>query len=620
MCGISGFIGKGDKAHLVAMAEKTWYRGPDFIGHYFDPNLGLGMAHNRLSIIDLSSAANQPFFSKDKQIVLVFNGEIYNFQALKSKLQAQGYGEFETTSDTEVLIASYQMNPDGFLQELNGMFSFVLFDYRTQTLFAAVDRFGEKPLYFSKNKEVFAFASEPKALLEHPNVPRNLNLEALQHYLTLDYIPSPLSIYEGIHRLQAGYCLKMPLGQEPIIQPYYQLNFETQNLSFEDAKEQLDHLLDDATKIRMISDVPLGVFLSGGLDSSTIAYYAQKNSMQKIATYSIGFEEKSFDERAYAQAVSKKLGTQHHELVLTAKDSLDLIPKVMDLLDEPFADPSILPTYLLSAFTRKNVTVALGGDGSDELLYGYPTFITEHLSQYIPQNKGLKSLGNLFHRLLPKSDQNISLDFKIKQYLKGYNQDPSLRNLLWLGSFSPEEHQILLQKKSSSSKTSPLRIAHELWAPENKNPVIQQYINLYLQDDILYKVDRASMFNSLEVRAPFLDVRVADFINQLPKNYKFNAREGKFILKKLMGNKLPSQVIWRPKKGFGIPLSQWLRHELKPLCEDLLSMDRISAQGIFNPEKVQALKTAHFSGKANTRKELWNLMVFQWWYQSYMNK
>lgn len=618
MCGIVGFLGSGNQDIITHMAESTHYRGPDFTGAFYDDSHQIGLGHNRLSIIDLSAPSNQPFFSSDKRYAIVFNGEIYNYQALKKDLITGGYTHFHTQGDTEVLLAAYIVYGKKCLELLNGMFSFAIYDFQERKLFAARDRFGEKPFYYFNKNGLFAFSSEPKAILKHPKVEKKLNLDALNHYLTLDYIPSPLSIYEDIQRLPAAHYLEIDSKCELSIAPYYQCTFNEVRIDKEEAKTKLEDLLDQSTKLKLNSDVPLGVFLSGGLDSSTVAYFAQKNHPGQINTFAIGFDEKSYDERAYGQLVADHLGTKHHVMTLTAKDSLDLIPNVFSTLDEPFADPSILPTYLLSKFTRSKVTVALGGDGSDELFSGYPTFISEKLLKQFPFQIAISSSLNTLLKILPNSDKNISLDFKIKQFLKGLGVQEAYRHPNWLGSFNKSEKNRLIRREvlSKNSLFQQLSVIDKLWEETSTNKITKQYINTYLQDDILFKVDRASMFNSLEVRAPFLDHQLVDFVNSLPSNLKLKGFSNvKYLLKETMRGKLPTDIIDRPKKGFGIPLSLWLRNELKPLCGDLLSESNLKSQGIFDAAYVQNLKDDHFAGKKNNRKELWNLLVFQMWYQ-----
>ena len=621
MCGIAGFWGKGNESVIRAMTEALHHRGPDFTGTFFDPKLALGLGHARLSILDLSSGAHQPFFSEDKRFVIVFNGEIYNFKSIRQDLMDRGYGPFQTQGDTEVLLKAYQADGLACLSKLNGMFAFAIFDYERNELVLARDRMGKKPLYIAQASGTLIFASEVKAILQHPAFKSELNLNALNQYLTLDYVPSPISIFEGVEKLEGGHYLQIDFKGNIKRGAFWEPNFIPLEISFDEAKEELDRLLSEATALRLVADVPLGIFLSGGLDSSAIAYYAQKQSSNPIQTFSIGFNEKSYDERAYAQQVAKQLGTEHHERILTAEESIDLIPTVFSSLDEPFADPSILPTYLLSQFTRSKVTVALGGDGSDELLAGYPTFISEKLAplmSWMPFSvvQGVHKMVNL----LPASDQNISLDFKLRQFLKGFEGSRRYRHSQWLGSFSISEKRNLWNKDLASKipHHNTLKVVDDYANRGSEQELIYMYLKTYLQDDILVKVDRASMMNSLEVRAPFMDVHVVDFLNRLPYEYKLKGFTGKHLLKETMRGKLPADIIDRPKKGFGIPVSLWLKNELKDLCNDLLSKEAIEFQGLFDYTYVEQLKQNHFKGRQNNRKELWNLMVFQLWGRNFL--
>ena len=624
MCGIAGYIGQGSREILTKMIHTISHRGPDFLA--VDVINQVGFAHARLSIVDLSENGHQPFYSADKRYSIVFNGEIYNFLELKKYLLSKYQINFKSTSDTEVLLNLYIHEGDSIFNKLNGMFALAIHDFdKNETIFVR-DRLGKKPLYYSIQDKTIIFGSELKAVLAHPAVLKEVNFEALNEYLTFDYVPTPHTIIKGVFQLEAAHLMVFRAGEIIKKESFWEVNFEkTFTGNFDDAIQKLDYLLEDATKIRMIADVPLGVFLSGGLDSSTIAYYAQKNSIEKINTFSIGFENKSYDESSYAAQVANSLGTNHHVATLTAKDSLDLIPFISTKMDEPFADPSLLPTYLLSKFTKSKVTVALGGDGSDELLAGYPTFVSDRFKgfyQAVPQF--LKNIIQSGTNLLPPSDSNISLDFKINQFLKGFEDKSQYTHSLWLGSFTPRAKKQLFQKSvyENLKDKNGLGLVDFYLNDFSKEADIDQiiliYLKTYLKNDILVKVDRASMYASLEVRAPFLDYRVVEFLNTLPKNYKILGNNGKLVLKELMRRKLPDDIIDRPKKGFGIPLSLWIRNELKELCEETLSEENINKQGYFDYKYIKKLKEEHFSMRKNNRKELWNLMVFQIWHQNFI--
>ncbi len=613
MCGIAGFDGKGNYGIGELMIQSIRYRGPDFQAVYFQENICL--AHARLSIIDLDKRSNQPFFNARKNLAIVFNGEIYNYIEVKKELSKTKRFNFSTTSDTEVLLYAYEEYGVECLQKIYGMFSFAIYNFDSKELFIVKDRMGKKPLYYSEcTDNTFVFASELKAILKHPSVKKELNIEAINQYLTFDYVPTPNSINSNIFKLEPAHYLIVRNGKIIKKKNYWKHNFSSDKcITFNQALEKFDHLLNNATNIRLMGDVPLGVFLSGGLDSSTVAYYAQKNSLLQIKTFSIGFEDKSYDEQEYALQVAKHLGTDHHLEILTASKTIDLIEEIFPLMDEPFADASIIPTYYLSQFTKQYVTVALGGDGSDELLGGYPTFLSDKfkfLFQYLPER--YINFFLLLATILPGSDKNISFDFKLKQFLRGFKSSKNHIHQLWLGSFLPHEKEVLFNKKIYSGliDKAGLNLIDRHFANEIESDfkkITNYYYLTYLLDDILVKVDRASMYNSLEVRSPFLDVHLVDFLNTLPMNFKMKGFEAKYILKKLMEGKLPHNVIYRQKKGFGIPLSNWIRKDLKSIIHQTL----ITKDDLFNPIYIEKILNEHYSKKHNHRKLIWNLYVLK---------
>ncbi len=618
MCGISGFWGDGSFTLAQKMAEVLSHRGPDHQGTWHHHDLNLSFA--RLSILDLDPRSHQPFRTPDERYALVFNGEIYNFLELKAQLQKEGY-TFRTTSDTEALLYACIAWGKAALSRLRGMFAFAFYDREKNELLLARDRMGKKPLYYISLPGFFAFASEPKALWVHPAVPKVLSLPALAAYLILDYIPTPYALTERLQKLEGGHYLLIrdkTLVEGPT--PYWQPPFDKPlSISFEEAQERLNALLSEATKIRLVADVPVGVFLSGGIDSSTVAYYAQRHSATPIKTFSIAFVEKSYDESTYARKVAEFLGTDHYEETLTPQRTLELLDEVFARLDEPFADASILPTYFLSQITRKRVVVALGGDGGDELMAGYPTFIADRyqwLLSWAPRPL-VNFLMAAAERLLPPSDANIAFDFKVRQFLKGFTGPAVERHTRWLASFLPADLPHLLRKDfwhaiAPLFEQEPLFFLRSVLRDiPNSAPlflqVLQIYYKTYLQEDILFKVDRASMYNSLEVRAPFLDREVVDFLTMLPRSYKQRGNQTKYILKKLMEGRLPDEILYRPKKGFGIPLPKWIRHDLRREMADRL----LSPDPIFDPDYVRRLWDNHLSRRQNNRKLLWGLYVLK---------
>ncbi len=613
MCGIAGFWGKGDKAIGARMIATLAHRGPDYQGVWSEAQVTL--AHARLSILDLDPRSHQPFFSADQRYAIVFNGEIYNFQALRKQLQEKGY-RFRTTSDTEVLLYAYVEWGVACLEKLRGMFAFAVYDRQAQRFFLARDPMGKKPLYYTFQPGLFAFASELKALWQHPAIPRRLAAQALQAYLVLDYVPTPLSISEGIYKLEGGHYLVVDQGQPATPQPYWSPPLPQKDVPpLPEVLHRLDTLLHEAVQLRLVADVPVGVFLSGGIDSSLVAWYAQQHSESPILTFSIGFEEASYDERDYAWRVAQRLGTAHHQEVLTPQKALALVEEVFPQLDEPFADASILPTYFLSQFARQRVIVALGGDGGDELQAGYPTFIAERYAALVAWwPKPLLHLALTWaQRLLPPSDADIALDFKIRQFLRGFTGPAYQLHTRWLSSFLPEELSHLLQPEWAGHSEAILETVlgpYRDRLPPSADDFAQTaflYYKTYLQDDILVKVDRASMYNALEVRAPLLDRQVVEFLASLPLAYRRRGSQTKWLLKKLMEGRLPQDILYRPKKGFGIPLPRWLREELrKPIEAELLRPDPW-----FRPAVVRQLWQAHQARQANYRKLLWNLYTFK---------
>jgi asparagine synthase (glutamine-hydrolysing) len=618
MCGIAGFQGMGSLDDARRMIARIAYRGPDAQGTMMSGNTAL--AHARLSVIDPGHRSDQPMADERGELHIIFNGEIYNHNALREELLHKGH-VFSTASDTEVLLHLYREHGRGMLPKLNGMFAFAIHDTRSDELFLARDRMGKKPLHYAETKSTFVFGSELKAVLAHPAVGDDIDLFALNQYLTFEYVPAPRSIVQNVHKLEPGHCMLVREGRIVSDSAWWSIDLTQRPVSEAEAMARLNEALGDATERRLMSDVPLGVFLSGGIDSSAVAWYAQQRSPQRIKTFSIGFAEKSYDESAHAQFVAQHIGSEHHSATLTERDCLDLIPDLYAELDEPFADASLIPTHLLSRFAREHVTVALGGDGSDELLAGYPTFSADRSRALLsalpaPLVRALRTMASL----LPASDKDIALDFKVKQLLRGFGQGTRHTHSLWLGSFTPEEKRGLLRPDllSALNGANGLEPIDDLLRgsalPKGSlNETILTYLRTYLPDDILFKVDRASMYASLEVRAPFLDVEVVELINSLPDGLKRRGANGKYLLKRVMRDKLPDAIIDRPKKGFGLPLSAWLRGALRPLCEDLLDPARIRQDGYFDPAFTERLKREHLTGRANHRKLLWTLMVFQLW-------
>jgi asparagine synthase (glutamine-hydrolysing) len=633
MCGIVGFLTHKpadipDLKVLRGVRDTLIHRGPDDSGEFIrgldDGGVFVFFGHRRLSIIDLAGG-HQPLSNENETVWVILNGEIYNFVELRRELESLGH-RFKTNSDTEIIAHAYEQYGEGCFQHFNGMFAIGIWDELQKRLVLARDRLGKKPLYYSLTNGTFLFASELKAIVAYPHFSKRVDPLSFMKYLFFEYIPSPHTIFDDAKKLPpASYLIWQGRGVE--VKEYwspFRLEEARENWPEAEAESRMLELLRNSVKRRLISDVPLGVFLSGGIDSSAVTAFAQREVPGKIKTFSIGFEDPSFDESKFALLASRYLGTEHYEQTMTPDDLLNLVPNLSDILDEPMADASILPTYLLSKFTRKYVTVALGGDGGDELLAGYPTYLAHKFArQYEFFGRNLHPVINFLGNLLPVSDDNISFDFKVKKFLSGIGYPDGIRNFVWLGSFSFPE-----LKKALSSVLHPqfdqIQLTEEIHTYEKEVPskdktTLLQYLDLklYLQEAILVKVDRASMACSLEVRAPFLDYELVEFIMNLPSSLKLRGFTSKYLLKKAMKNFLPEEVIERKKKGFGVPIAKWVKGPLKELFGDLLSYDRIKKEGFLNPDYVTALLQDHLSNKRDNRKQLWTLLVWELWLNRY---
>ena len=632
MCGIAGWANLNcnkpspntSEAILHQMCERMKHRGPDSEGLWFDKSVALGM--RRLSIIDLHTG-EQPVYSEDKSVVVVMNGELYNFREVRSDLEKRGH-KFETQSDTEILPHLYEEYGDAMLEHLNGMFAFALWDKNRKRLLIARDRFGEKPLYYGVFGGKLIFASEPKVLLANPSVKTEINTAALRSYLSFDYVPAPASIYKNIYKLPAAHLLILENG-EVKTRRYWNLTFHRNGNvpTIEKAADQLRELLADAVRMRLVSDVPLGILLSGGVDSSTVAALATQFSTEKVKTFSIGFEEDSFDESKFARQVATHLNTEHYEDKLSVEKAADLISEIGTWLDEPLSDGSLIPTLLLSRFVKKHVTVALGGDGGDEIFAGYPMYYAHKVANlYSKIPRVLRNgLVEPIVNNLPVSNKNLSFDYKAKRFVAASKYDAVTRHHLFFGSFSINEQQSLLNKDILATTSNDIyKDARNLLKITDAPTEIEQMqfldLNFYMAEDILTKVDRASMAVSLEVRAPFLDPRVAQFAASLPLEYKLRGSKGKYILKKAVAPLLPKNILHRPKKGFGIPIAEWLKGRLNPLMRDLLAPDRLKNQGLFDEKFVHKLIKEHETNVASHHKQLWTLLVFQLWFDNFAEK
>jgi asparagine synthase (glutamine-hydrolysing) len=630
MCGITGWIkldyndkSPNTESVLHSMCERIVHRGPDSEGIWSDDRVALGM--RRLSIIDLKTG-DQPVFNEDRSVIAMQNGELYNYREVRADLEKRGH-RFTTQTDTEIIPHLYEEHGEAFVEHINGMFAIALWDSARKRFILARDRFGEKPVYYGVFDGKLIYASEPKSILAHPSVKAELDLDAVRHYLSFDYVPAPMSIYKGIHKLPAAHVLIVENG-EVRTRRYWNLDFHKNGNvpSIERAASDLRELLSDAVRMRLVSDVPLGILLSGGIDSSTVAAFAAQHATENVKTFSIGFEEDSFDESKYARQVAKHLNTEHYEDRLSAARAGDLISDIGRWLDEPLSDGSLIPTYLLARFVRQHVTVALGGDGGDELFAGYPMYVAHKMAAVYGAVPGFLRRGLIepIVNALPVSTNNMSFDYKAKRFVRATHLDPVTRHHTWFGSFSIEQQQDLLTPDIVSQTDGDIyggarQMLNLIDSPNEIERMQFLDINFYMAEDILTKVDRAAMAVSLETRAPFLDPRVGQFAASIPVDYKLHGRKGKYILKQAVKDLIPREILSRPKKGFGIPIAEWLKGRLNPLLHDVLSPQRLNEQGIFDAGYVSRLIAEHETAKASHHKELWTLLVFQLWYDRFLS-
>ena len=641
MCGIAGFLDLAAAtgadelaARAKAMATTIAHRGPDDSGVWVDAPAGIALGHRRLSIVDLSPLGHQPMHSADGRYVISFNGEVYNFPDLRTELEALGH-RFNGGSDTEVMLEAFSAwGLERALGRFVGMFAFALWDRQTRTLHLVRDRLGVKPLYWALINGHLLFGSELKALMAHPAWRGAIDPEAAAAFVRHSYVPGPATIFRDVHKLQPGSMLALGPDGVPKIESYWSLSEvidrpRNDAIGEAEALDQLDLLLRDATRRRMIADVPLGAFLSGGIDSSTVVALMQAQSNRRVRTFSIGFHEKEYDEAPYAKAVAQHLGTDHTELYVGAREALDVVPRLADWFDEPFADSSQIPTFLVSRMTREHVTVALSGDGGDELFAGYPRYglaeslwrriggvpatvrcTAGSLIRGIPEPLLDRAAGLMPTRLRPQS-------FGRKAHrlgaLLGLPADDALH--AELAAVWPYETQIV------PGATGKLRIAPEPGLSARLPDFVsrmQYYDTLtYLPDDILVKVDRCSMAVALEARAPFLDYRVAELVWSLPPRMKRRNGESKWLLRRLLDRYVPRRLIERKKMGFSVPTAAWLRGPLRDWGRDLLAPARIAADGLFDAAEVSRLWDEHQSGRANRETVLWNILMFQAWRERY---
>ena len=604
------------------MTDRLRHRGPDGEGFHVDGGFALGI--RRLSIVDLRTGA-QPVANETGTVWAALNGEIYNHRELRAQLEACGH-RFRTRGDTEVLVHAWEQWGEQSVQRLDGMFAYAVWDCERKRLFLARDRMGEKPLYYAATPSALVFGSELRALLEHPAVPAELSLDGLAAYLAFEYVPDPLSMIAGVSKLPPGHTLTVTPGTPARVTRYWDVRFAPEpTVSEAEWREQLVAQLARSVTRRLAADVPVGFFLSGGVDSSAVLAFAAHESSAPLETFSLGFAEPGYDERPFARMVAHRFGAAHQEIVFDAADAGSLLEKGGDLFDEPLVDGSFLPTYALSRFARERVTVALGGDGGDELFCGYPTFLVE---RWLPSFAGappalVAGLGRVIERL-PRSAGYAGLDVLLTQLWRGLPYPPSVRTQVLLGGLTPRERAGLLTRdvQAACAGREPYDLIGATMAGSGAigriEQAIYQHCKFYLAGQNLPNVDRASMACGLEVRAPFLDHAMVELAGRIPSSLKLRGLTMKHVLKRALRGLLPREILARRKQGFGVPLAPWLRGPLRGLMQEWLEPGRVAEVGLFEPAAVERLVGEHVSGRRSHQKILWALLVFDAWRERYL--
>jgi asparagine synthase (glutamine-hydrolysing) len=638
MCGICGKLTRDgrpvDEGLLRKISSVLAHRGPDDEAIYVSPrqassssNIKVGLGHRRLSIIDLSEAGRQPMSNEDKTVWIVFNGEIYNFQSLRTELEGKGH-RFQSRTDTEVIIHLYEEEGTDAVKRLVGMFAFALWDERTQALILCRDHIGIKPLVYSWDGQALVFASEIKGILQDPDIDKEMDWEALSLYLTFNYIPAPYTIFKNIRKLKPGNILVCQNGKTRE-EAYWNIKPNIHDKKIEEdfatRKHELFKTLEDAVRMQMIADVSLGAFLSGGIDSSIVVGLMARNSRQPVKTYTIGYKDMPlFDETDYARDVALFNQTDHHEIRLDARDIMEAIPQVLASFDEPFGDSSAVPTFVVSRETRKGVKVALSGDGGDELFAGYRMYKGEELYgtyRLIPPFIRTKLLEPFFMSLSDSRDESFS-DYirRSKKFIRGAKDTFAERFIAWNEIFSRASREKMLRDAQTVDSDLGIKLIasrlNELRG-DHINSMLYADLKESLPGDMLKKADAMSMFHSLEVRVPILDHRVCELTFSMRGGWKLRDGKSKYILTETFKDILPPSLHNRPKWGFEMPISKWLKTDLKYLIDECLSEDTISRQGIFHYPSIQELVSNLMSNRVDTSWQIWNLIVFQVWYRQY---
>lgn len=614
-----------EEGAVRAMCSELRRRGPDDEGLYFNSSSSVGLGHRRLSIIDISSAGHQPMHNEDKTVWIVFNGEVYNFKTLKADLELKGH-KFSSDADTETVIHLYEEYGEDCLKYIRGMFAFAIWDEKSQTFFAARDRAGKKPFIYSNSGGRFCFASGFSSLLSSRFIEKKINLSAIHYYLTFGYIPSPLTIYQNVFKLPPAHMLLLRDGKLQV-KKYWELNYSKKaDISEEDARDETLRLLKESVRMRLYSDVPLGAFLSGGIDSSAVVALMSEASAQKVKTFSIGFAEKDYNELKYARIIAKRFDTEHREFIVKP-NALEVLPLLVEMYGEPYADSSCIPTYYVARETKKYVTVALNGDGGDESFAGYERYRAMLLAEsYQKKPEVFRKIIYGLAEILPDSVNSKNKLRRIKRFLSAVNLPAEERYLRWVSVFdkgllrevySHDFYEKVSENYSSNLLSMYFNNHHKI--DNTLDNILEADINTYLPDDLLVKVDIAAMANSLEGRSPFLDHKLMEFAAGLPEEYKIKKNINKYILKMALKNMVPEEILSRGKMGFGVPVGRWFKHELKPFLMETLLSDISLSRGYFNPETVRFLVKEHAEGRKDFTFQLWALLMLELWHKRFID-
>lgn len=621
MCGIAGIVDSTARPDALLVVERMTAalarRGPDGAG-VLDCGAAV-LGHRRLAIVDVAGGA-QPMSAPEDDVAMTANAEIYNHAELRSDLATLGF-RCRTSSDVEVILHGYRAWGAGIVERLHGMFAFAIWDGRRQSLLLARDHLGQKPIYYTQQDGRFLFASEPKAILAALDSPPRIEPRALARYLALDFVPTPWCIFEGVHKLPAAHRLELRAGGEPQLTPYWQLPLPTASSApIQDVAEQVRSMFESAVQQRLMSDVPVGLLLSGGLDSTLVGAALRRLDV-RLETFSLGFEEPDFDESAPARAVADWLDTRHHEERFGVRALHSALPDVIEWLDEPFADPSLLAVHVLSAFTRRHVKVALSGDGADELFAGYDVFLAAKLDDWTRFAGGLRAWGlETLARLLPVREQHFSADFRLRQFARGLAYDDAARPIAYTLNMQRDELRELLGSRPLDDVLAEARAAAAPLRSGALDIALRQYARFFLESDILFKVDRAGMAHGLEIRSPFLDHRLAGFAASLPGAQKLRRLKRKSLLRHALGVDIPPQVLKRPKQGFSLPIVRWINGELRGWFDEVLLDSSGYADGLLERRAVERLLTRHRRGEANLRKPIWNLAMLMLWKAHWLHR